>query len=203
MASNTRSQTTTSTSETSTNPPAAKPVSVLFVCLGNICRSPMAEGTFRAVTNFDTDHPHPLISRIDSCGTGAYHAGDQPDPRTLSVLAAKAGITTYRHKARKIKVPSDFLEFDYVLAMDEDNMIDLRDMMKRARKKGVSDAREQEEVMQKVRLYGAFGGKAEDEEVQDPYYGGRNGFEIAYEQVERFGSGLLKHIEQEAAKGAE
>ena len=190
MATSTRSQAAPN------GTPPTKPVSVLFVCLGNICRSPLADGLFRALTSFDTPRQHPLIGNIDSCGTGAYHAGDQPDSRTLRVLDEKAGITTYRHKARRIKVPSDFEEYDYLLAMDEDNLIDLRDMVKRAKKRGLLDG----DAMEKVHLYGSFGGKKVDEEVGDPYYGGRDGFEIAYEQVERFGKGLLKHIEEEAKK---
>lgn len=113
------------------------------------------------------------------------------------MLAQQAKITDYKHKARKIKVPSDFEEYDYLLAMDEDNLIDLRDMVKRAKKRGLLSGDE----MSKVHLYGSFGGKSADEEVQDPYYGGRDGFEVAYEQVERFGRGLLKHIEEQAKKG--
>lgn len=168
-----------------------KQVSVLFVCLGNICRSPLAEGVFRNLTA-----QNPLISRIDSCGTGAYHAGDQPDSRTLSVLEQN-GISGFRHKARKVKIPSDFEDFDHILAMDDDNLMDLKDMVKRAKKKGLLSGDE----VQKVRLYGEFGGKSGDEEVGDPYYGGTTGFSVAYEQVERFGRGLLKHIEDEAKKG--
>jgi low molecular weight phosphotyrosine protein phosphatase len=95
---------------------AEKKVSVLFVCLGNICRSPMAEGVFRHLTNFGSDEQHPLIKEIDSCGTGAYHAGDNPDSRTLSVLEDN-GLTDYKHKARRVRVPEDFERFDYVLAM--------------------------------------------------------------------------------------
>lgn len=176
-------------------PPTAKPLSILFVCLGNICRSPMAEGVFRALTT--TTNTHPLIARIDSCGTGAYHAGDPPDPRTLDVLA-QHGITTYTHKARKIRVPQDFEEFDLVLAMDGSNAGDLRSMVRRAEKRGLIDGGGG--VEGKVRLFGEFGGRKGGEEVGDPYYGGRNGFEVAYEQVERFGRGLLEFIEEEAKK---
>ncbi|KAF2765589.1 low molecular weight phosphotyrosine protein phosphatase [Teratosphaeria nubilosa] len=172
-----------------------KKVSVLFVCLGNICRSPMAEGAFRRLTNFGTDTQHPLIADIDSCGTGAYHAGDYSDSRTMSVLEDN-GISDYKHKARKVRIPEDFERFDYLLAMDEDNLIDLRDMVKRAKKSGKLSGDE----VEKVHLYGEFGGKSKKEEVGDPYYGGRDGFEIAYEQVERFGRVLLKHIELEAAR---
>ena len=96
-------------------------------------------------------------------------------------------------------MPSDFEEYDYVLAMDEDNLVDLRDMVKRARKRGVLGGGG-EGVEGKILLYGSFGGRSEGEEVVDPYYGGRDGFEVAYEQVERFGRGLLRHIEEEMGR---
>lgn len=113
----------------------------------------------------------------------------------MSVLEDN-GITDYRHKARRVKVPEDFEHFDYLLAMDEDNLIDLRDMVQRAKKKGLMSGKE----MKKVHLYGSFGGKSKDEDIIDPYYGGRDGFQVAYEQVTRFGKGLLEHIEMEAAR---
>ena len=171
-----------------------RPVHILFVCLSNICRSTMAEGAFRNLTKFGTSNQHPLIASIDSCGTGAYHAGDSPDSRTMSVLKEN-GITGYRHKARKVTL-DDFKKFDYVLGMDADNVIDLRDLIRRGKTSGKLTGEE----VEKVRLYGSFGGKSADKEVVDPYYGGRNGFEVAYEQMTRFGQGLLKHIELEAAK---
>ncbi|EMC92110.1 hypothetical protein BAUCODRAFT_38138 [Baudoinia panamericana UAMH 10762] len=167
-------------------------VSILFVCLGNICRSPMAEGVFRQLKAYGTLNQHPLIASIDSCGTGAYHAGDFSDPRTISVLE-KHGITNYQHKACKIKVPEDLHRFDYVIGMDLENVLDLRSA---AKSQGLSGGRE----MEKISLYGRFDEKAGDEEVDDPYYGERDGFEVAYEQVTRFGKGLLKHLELQAAK---
>lgn len=76
-----------------------EPISVLFVCLGNICRSTMAEGVFRSLTS---KGPYKaLISHVDSAGTGAYHTGDSPDSRTLSTLE-DYGITDYMHAARKV-----------------------------------------------------------------------------------------------------
>lgn len=169
-------------------------VSVLFVCLGNICRSPMAEGVFRHLTEFGTSKQHPLVKEVDSCGTGAYHAGDRPDSRTLSVLEDN-GLTNYKHKARRVKVPEDFERFDYLLAMDENNYIDLRDSVKRAQKKGGLGS----DALDKVHMYGEFGGRNRKEEIVDPWYdGGREGFEVAYEQVTRMGKGLLKHIEEQA-----
>ena len=113
----------------------------------------------------------------------------------MSVLEDK-GITTYRHKARRIKVPEDFGRFDYVLVMDEENLVDVKEMFKRAKKRGLVDGSR----MDKIYLFGEFGGKAKDEEVGDPYYGGRDGFESAFEQVSRFGRGLLQQIEMAAAR---
>jgi len=189
---------TNSMAPTSADPAASagRPVSVLFVCLGNICRSPMAEGVFRNVTHFGTPQQHPLIKEIDSCGTGAYHAGDSPDPRTMSVLADN-GLTDYKHRARKLRTPEDFLRYDYILGMDQDNVMDIRDEAKKAAKKGLVN---QEEALSKVHLYGSFGGKSQKEQVQDPYYGARDGFTIAYDQLSRFSKGLVAHIEQEAAR---
>ncbi|WPH01514.1 low molecular weight phosphotyrosine protein phosphatase [Acrodontium crateriforme] len=157
----------------------AKPASVLFVCLGNICRSPMAEGAFRHLTSAGTSNQNPLIGEIDSCGTGAYHAGDYSDSRTMSVLRDN-GITNYKHQARRVNIPEDFKKFDYIIAMDADNLMDLRDMVKRAKKNGQLNGNE----MEKLHLYGEFGGKTKEEEIGDPYYGGRDGFEIAYKQDE-------------------
>lgn len=182
------------------NPPTTKPVSVLFVCLGNICRSTMAEGVFRHLTHFGTPSQSPLIADIDSCGTGAYHAGDPPDSRTLSVLH-EHGLTTYDHAARRVRVPEDFERFDYVIAMDEDNYIDLRDMVESERAKKKTRSALGEDALGKVHLFGEFGGKIAKEEIEDPYYGGRDGFMKAYEQVLRLGKGLLRHIEEEAGMG--
>ncbi|USW53925.1 Putative phosphotyrosine protein phosphatase I [Septoria linicola] len=169
--------------------------SVLFVCLGNICRSTMAEGVFRNLTKFGTAEQHPHISEIDSCGTGAYHAGDSPDPRTMQVLKQN-GLNDYKHAARKVKVPDDFERFDYLLAMDRQNYDDLRDLVKRATKKGTLG----DDALDRVHLYGEFGGKSKKEEIDDPWYGGNEGFTVAYEQVVRCGNGLLKHIEEQAKK---
>ncbi|KAI5262503.1 phosphotyrosine protein phosphatases I [Aureobasidium subglaciale] len=170
---------------------AQKPVSVLFVCLGNICRSPMAEGVFRHITNHTRPNAHPMITHIDSCGTGAYHADEPPDPRTVSVLKAH-NITSsfYTHQARKFK-NSDFKEFDYIFPMDRNNEQHLLDARKRLIKKGELKEEEAGQVM----LFGVWGGKSK-EEVDDPYYGGSRGFDIAYEQVERFSNGFVKMLEE-------
>ncbi|KZF19070.1 phosphotyrosine protein phosphatases I [Xylona heveae TC161] len=178
-----------------------KKVSVLFVCLGNICRSPMAEGVFRHLTR-----SHPRIGRIDSAGTAAYHSGEPPDSRTMSTLEDN-GITDYVHEARKVQ-PEDFEEFDYVLAMDKDNFRNLKRMKKMAlgsgssssaarRRAKIADDDEDDGVGARVMMFGDFGGKKKNEEIDDPYYGGRWGFDEAYEQAVRFTNGFLKALENE------
>ncbi|KAJ5153285.1 Protein-tyrosine phosphatase low molecular weight mammalian [Penicillium canariense] len=191
-----------------------RPVSVLFVCLGNICRSPMAEGVFRNVAD-----AHSIIGDIDSAGTGAYHSGEGPDSRTMSTLR-RHGITTYDHAARKV-TKDDFLKFDYLLAMDKHNLRDLLDVresviasLRRNPKSAAKNTRAASETalgtqgenakVAEVRLFGDFGkgGKLHDrvgggEVVQDPYYGGANGFEEVYQQVVRFSQGFIDYLESQ------
>ncbi|KAF1836527.1 phosphotyrosine protein phosphatases I [Decorospora gaudefroyi] len=153
----------------------------------------MAEGVFQSLTHTPT---HPLIKKSDSCGTGAYHLGSSPDSRTVATLEAN-NITTYRHSARKFSPSSDFDEFDYILAMDDENLEDLERLRKREAKR-----RGGEEGLGKVMLFGEFGGKRRKvggrelgEEVMDPYYGGGEGFAVAFEQSTRFSRGFLERLE--------
>lgn len=202
----------------------AKPVNVLFVCLGNICRSPMADAVFRHVAG-----SHPLIGEIDSAGTGAYHSMEPPDPRTMSTLR-RHGITDYDHAARMV-TKDDFRTFDYILAMDRHNLRDLqrlRDTVvaslrnpsaaaaaagKKGTRAATAAAASDEEVAEKVaevRLFGDFaraGGVPTEkvgggEEVQDPYYGGAGGFEEVYQQVVRFSKGFLEYLERKAGQAS-
>ncbi|KAF2643672.1 low molecular weight phosphotyrosine protein phosphatase [Massarina eburnea CBS 473.64] len=170
-----------------------KPVSVLFVCLGNICRSTMAEGTFQSLTRPPHASAHPLVKTIDSCGTGAYHVGDSPDSRTMSTLR-KNGITSYSHAARKFSPSTDFDNFHYIFAMDNSNLRDLARLREREVKRNGGD-----EGVGKVMLFGEFDGKKTrkggGEEVDDPYYGGNEGFTVAYEQCLRFGKTFLGALE--------
>jgi low molecular weight phosphotyrosine protein phosphatase len=151
----------------------------------------MCEAVFQSLATSS-----PLISRIDSCGTGAYHIGSQPDSRTIATLKAH-DITTYRHAARKFSPTSDFRDFEWIFAMDDENLEDLEALRKREVKK-----RGGEEGVGKVMLFGDFGGRrrkgmgdGKGEEVQDPYYGGDEGFEVAYEQAVRFGKVFLEKLE--------
>ncbi|KIW11518.1 hypothetical protein PV08_10819 [Exophiala spinifera] len=160
-------------------------LSVLFVCLGNICRSTMAEGVFRSLTK-----SHPLIGDIDSAGTGAYHVGDSPDDRTMETLR-RHGISDYDHGARQVSV-QDFFDYDYIFAMDAYNLRDLQRLQRRAESKGKTDP-----VRANVMMFGEFHGtgrQGKAEEVVDPYYGADNGFEVVYEQVARFTKNFLEQV---------
>jgi low molecular weight phosphotyrosine protein phosphatase len=159
----------------------------------------MAEGVFQSLTRPPLAKPHPLISKIDSCGTGAYHVADSPDSRTMATLKQN-GITTYRHAARKFSPTPDFTEFDYIFAMDDSNLEDLLELRKRYVKK------HGEEGVGSVMLFGEFGGKKRmggrtgvarvgGEQVQDPYYGANDGFVVAYEQCVRFSKAFLETLE--------
>ena len=141
----------------------------------------MAEGIFRTLTK-----GNPKIGRIDSAGTSSYNTGCGPDTRTMATLADN-GITGYDHEARSVH-GNDFTQFDYILAMDRDNLHDLRTVQRRVARKAGSDAK-----MAKVMLFGDFGG-ALGEEVGDPYYGAVGGFEIAYEQLMRFSKGFVEKV---------
>ncbi|KIW08749.1 uncharacterized protein PV09_00687 [Verruconis gallopava] len=170
--------------------PIPSQVSVLFVCLGNICRSPMAEAVFRNISKYPAN---PLIAKVDSAGTGAYHVGSCPDPRTIKVLR-KNGIEDYEHYARKVHA-EDFDTFDWIFAMDADNLDDLKSMRNRARsRKGKAGSQGASTKEPKIMLFGDFGGR-KNEEVIDPYYGADNGFDVAYEQMVRFSNGFIKHLE--------
>lgn len=150
----------------------------------------MAEAVFRSLTTTTTT-PNSQTFTIDSAGTGAYHATSPPDPRTTSTLAAH-GITDYTHRARKVR-DSDFTEFDYILAMDSENLRNLRRARERVLGRG-KDGKEEEEGKGKVMLFGEFGGNG-NEEVVDPYFeAGGEGFEVAFEQMVRFSGGFLREV---------
>jgi protein-tyrosine phosphatase len=152
-------------------------VHVLFVCLGNICRSPMAEAVFRHLVKEEGLEKY---IGIDSAGTGGWHEGEPAHQGTREVLK-KHGILHDYLVARQIK-PIDFEQFDYIVCMDEENLTVLRRMAPPGK--------------QIYRLLD-FASEAGEENVEDPYYTGR--FLHVYELVQAGSKGLLAHIKKEHA----
>lgn len=151
-------------------------VSVLFVCMGNICRSPTAEGVF---SKFVDDAGLTALVHIDSAGTHAYHRGSQPDYRACEA-AERRGYSLTEIQARRVS-SMDFESFDFIIAMDDDNLNHLR---------GEAD----EDHHAKISLlldYSETGGLRE---VPDPYYGGLGGFEKVLDLVEQASRGLLDKV---------
>ena len=152
---------------------------VLFVCTGNICRSPTAEGVFRRfVEQAGLDH------RIgtDSAGTHGYHVGEPPDPRTQAAASAR-GYDLSGLRARRI-AREDFSRFDLVLAMDRDHHA----ILARFAPPGGAP---------KLRMLMEFARRSGVDEVPDPYYGGPDGFELVLNLVEDAAEGLLDHLRVE------
>ncbi|QNL22174.1 low molecular weight phosphotyrosine protein phosphatase [Hyphobacterium sp. CCMP332] len=150
-------------------------IKVLFVCLGNICRSPMAEGLMiskikaRGIDHID----------VESAGTSNYHIGEMPDNRMLET-AAQNGIIL-ESRARQFSM-LDFEKFDYIIAMDKSNKADI---LKLARN---------DEERKKVRLMRDFDDKSDENDVPDPYFGGHKGFEYVFDILERSSENLLNSI---------
>jgi len=153
-------------------------VSVLFVCLGNICRSPLAEGVFLHLLERE-EVAHRF--QVDSAGTGAYHVGESPDPRSVDV-ARRNGITL-RGKARQVEA-SDFRTFDYVLAMDRSNLQALESLR----------PDEGGGALHLLRDFDSHADGDGDRDVPDPYYGGPGGFDRIYEMIDRSCRVLLEEI---------
>jgi protein-tyrosine phosphatase len=152
-------------------------VKVLFVCMGNICRSPLAHGLFEA-----------RVARaglaeqitIDSAGTHAYHVGNAPDPRSQET-ALSHGFDLSAQRARKVD-STDFENFDYVLAMDNDN-------------RALLSAQCPDEHRHKLKLMLEFAPQLTETEVPDPYYGGASGFERVYQLIDAAADGLMADIQ--------
>lgn len=154
-------------------------VSVLFVCMGNICRSPTAEGIFRSVVeaqNFSDD------ITTDSAGTHAYHIGNPPDARAQAT-AKNHGVDLSSLVARKVTA-QDFNDFDYIIAMDNENLINLQSLQSKF----------STPVKASVHLFMKFSENWQNDEVPDPYYAGDNFFEEVFKMVKDASQGLLKHI---------
>jgi protein-tyrosine phosphatase len=158
------------------SPVASGTTSVLFVCMGNICRSPLAEGVFRHLVA-EAGVSDRFV--VDSAGTGGWHEGERADPRSIQV-AASYGVAL-DGRARQVGA-EDLRTFDVVLAMDRDNLAVLE---------GISSA---SGGTARLHLLREFDPAADGDEVPDPYYGGPHGFEKAYRMVHAACEGLLREL---------
>ena len=151
-------------------------ISVLFICLGNICRSPTAEGIFRA-----TCQQRGLSDqfRIDSAGTAGWHVGKPPDTRGVKAARGR-GVDLSMLRARQVE-PGDFENFDFILAMDESNIEDLSAL----RPQGSSAH---------LHRFLEFNKSANSLDVPDPYYGGDEGFELVLDLITEASEGFLNHL---------
>lgn len=154
-------------------------VRVLFVCLGNICRSPTAEGVFRMTVQRAGLLEH---IEIDSAGTHAYHIGEPPDARAQEA-ARRRGIDLSGLHGRKA-IRADFERFDYLLAMDKENYQNLMAICPPGQEN-------------KVRLFLEFAPHRPEREVPDPYFGGDAGFERVLDMIEEASAGLLAHLRRQ------
>ena len=155
-------------------------IRVLFICMGNICRSPVAEGVFRRMLEGVG-----LSEKIDvdSAGTHAYRIGAPPDTRSQAT-ALRRGVDLRHLRARRVTV-ADFAEFDYLLAMDRDNFEDLLELC------------QDPALRHRVRLFLDFAPHLPEQEVPDPYYGGPGGFDRVMDLIEEAAQGLLLYIREQ------
>jgi protein-tyrosine phosphatase len=152
--------------------------SVLFVCLGNICRSPTAEGVFRHLLKLEAPELH---VEVDSAGTADYHSGDAPDLRSQRA-ALRRGIDLSALRARQV-VPHDFAYFDLILAMDRDNLR-LLEAMRPAHSRA------------RVQLFLEYAPELDRLDVPDPYYGNANGFEEVLDLTAAASRGLISSLQK-------
>ena len=152
-------------------------VRVLFVCMGNICRSPTAQGAFSKLVQ---QRGLESLVTIDSAGTHDYHIGKPPDERS-QLAASQRDIDISGYRARQVSF-ADFDQFDYILAMDRDNLDILSGLCP-------------SEFQNRIRLFLDFAHELPEQEVPDPYWGGASGFEHVLDLVETASQGLLNHIQ--------
>lgn len=153
--------------------------SILFVCLGNICRSPAAESVMNHLLE-KQDRTNEFI--IDSCGIGAWHIGQRSDTRMISA-GEKRGYT-FNHRGRQIR-QEDFEKFDYIIGMDEDNILDILSLAKN------------DIFKKKVFRMSSFLTKYPNQKtIPDPYFGGKDGFEFVLDLLEDATKGLLDFLDK-------
>ncbi|MEJ2584959.1 MAG: low molecular weight phosphotyrosine protein phosphatase [Robiginitalea sp.] len=149
------------------------PVRILMVCLGNICRSPLAEGILASKIN-------PSDVFVDSAGTAGYHVGNPPDPRSVEI-AASHGIDISSQRCRRFS-QEDFDEFDYIFAMDRENLMHLQ------------EAARSPEDLKKISLL-LEAAQMSEEEVPDPYYGGKDGFLHVFRMIDQATDRILESLQ--------
>ena len=150
---------------------------ILFICMGNICRSPMAEGVFRRLL---TEAGLTQAVQVDSAGTHSYHEGSEPDNRSQET-ARRRGLDLSAIRARRVRA-KDFMDFDYLLVMDRQNHHDLLALCPQA------------QYREKIQLLMDYAPTLPDREVPDPYYGGPAGFELMMDLIEEAAEGLLTQL---------
>ncbi len=149
---------------------------ILFVCTGNICRSPTAEGVLRQKLEDAGLHESTLV---DSAGTQGYHVGEAPDVRSINA-ANKRGVKLADLRARQVR-PSDFTDFDLILALDHSHLAQLQRIAPKNTKA-------------RLALFLEHAGTTQESEVPDPYYGGATGFEYVLDLIEQASDGLIAKL---------
>jgi protein-tyrosine phosphatase len=152
-----------------------KPVKVLFVCMGNICRSPTAHGVFQAMVD---EQGLGGSIHVDSAGTHSYHIDSPPDSRSQATARSR-GLDLSGLRARRFVVP-DFVEFDYLLGMDQGNIADMH-------------AIRPDDASARLQLMLEYSDKYQQHEVPDPYFS-NEGFDLVFDMVDDASRGLLQHV---------
>jgi len=157
---------------------------ILFVCMGNICRSPTAEGIFRKLSG---EHPELQNLEIDSCGTIDYHIGEPSDPRSISA-ARQRGYDLSMIRARQIS-SEDLDYYDHIFAMDSENLSNINKL-----------AKEEVKYRTKIKLFLDYAKKNSTRNVPDPYYGGATGFDHVIDLIEEASHGFISFLLEQISK---